>query len=199
MNFEELKEITFSKSDIGYSKLLHTPVEAYTYHEMEMYLVPLTMENYEDPLFSVAFPVIGTVVDLAVDNIDREDESFRRDIGKLKILSDTFGIRTDGKDFYVKHWHMIIKISYVVVSNPYARDEWYRAFTHHPEFEKEFTKVVKPTKSIKTLYAMIYNWTRMELMVQRIKCQKIMGNVTTLENRLLQLDPIKEELSCQNK
>ena len=192
MNFEELKEITFSKSDIGYSKLLHTPVEAYTYHEMEMYLVPLTMENYEDPLFSVAFPVIGTVVDLAVDNIDREDESFRRDIGKLKILPDTFGIRTDGKDFYVKHWHMIIKISYVVVSNPYARDRWYETFTHHPEFEKEFTEVVKPTKTIKTLYEMIYNWTRMELIMQRIKCQKIMGNVTTLENRLLQLNLIKE-------
>ena len=192
MNFEELKEISFSKSDIGYSKLLHTPVEAYTYHETEMYLVPLTMENYEDPLFSVAFPVIGTVVDLAVDNIDREDESFRKDIGKLEILPDAFGIRTDGKDFYVQHWHMIIKISYVVVSDPYTRTGWYRTFTHHPEFEKEFTKVVKPTKSIKTLYAMIYNWTRMELMMQRIKCQKIMGNVTTLENRLLQLDLIKE-------
>ena len=192
MNFEELKEVSFSKSDIGYSRLLHTPVEAYTYHEMEMYLVPLTMENYEDPLFSVAFPVIGTVVDLAVDNIDREDESFRRDIGKLEILPDTFGIRTDGKDFYVKHWHMIIKISYVVVSNPYARDRWYETFTHHPDFEKEFTEVVKPTKTIKTLYEMIYNWTRMELIMQRIKCQKIMGNVTTLENRLLQLDLIKE-------
>lgn len=199
MNFEELKEISFSKSDIGYSKLLHTPVEAYTYHEMEMYLVSLTMENYEDPLFSVAFPVIGTVVDLAVDNIDREDESFRRDIGKLKILSDTFGIRTDGKDFYVRHWHMIIKISHVVVSNPYARDEWYRTFTHHPEFEKEFTEVVKPTKTIKTLYGMIYNWTRFNLIVQRNKYQKIMETVTTLENRLLLLDPIKEELSCQNK
>ena len=163
MNFEELKEVSFSKSDIGYSRLLHTPVEAYKYHDTEMYLVPLTMENYEDPLFSVAFPVIGTVVDLAVDNIDREDESFRRDIGKLEILQDSFGIRTDGKDFYVKHWHMIIKISHVVVSNPYARDEWYRAFTHHPEFEKEFTEVVKPTKTIKTLYEMIYNWTRIEL------------------------------------
>ena len=192
MNFEELKEISFSKSDIGYSKLLHTPVEAYTYHDTEMYLVPLTMENYEDPLFSVSFPVIGTVVDLAVDNIDREDESFMKDIGKLEILPYTSGIRTDGKDFYVKHWHMIIKISYVVVSNPYARDRWYETFTHHPEFEKEFTEVVKPTKTIKTLYEMIYNWTRMELIMQRIKCQKIMGNVTTLENRLLQLDLIKE-------
>ena len=163
MNFKELKEISFSKSDIGYSKLLHTPVEAYTYHETEMYLVPLTMENYEDPLFSVAFPVIGTAVDLAVDNIDREDESFMKDIGKLEILPYTFGIRTDGKDFYVQHWHMIIKISYVVVSNPYARDRWYETFTHHPEFEKEFTEVVKPTKTIKTLYEMIYNWTRIEL------------------------------------
>ena len=86
MNFNKLEEVSFSKSDIGYSKLLHTPVEAYTYHETEMYLVPLTMENYEDPLFSVAFPVIGTVVDLAVDNIDREDESFMKDIGKLEIL-----------------------------------------------------------------------------------------------------------------
>ena len=163
MNFEELKEVSFSKSDIGYIKLLHTPVEAYTYHETEMYLVPLTMENYEDPLFSVAFPVIGTVVDLAVDNIDREDESFMKDIGKLEILPYTFGIRTDEKDFYVQHWHMIIKISYVVVSNPYARDRWYETFTHHPEFEKEFTEVVKPTKTIKTLYEMIYNWTRIEL------------------------------------
>ena len=163
MNFEELEKVTFSKSDIGYSKLLHTPVEAYTYHETEMYLVPLTMENYEDPLFSVEFPVIGTVVDLVVDNIDREDESFRKDIGKLEILPYTSGIRTDGKDFYVKHWHMIIKISYVVVSNPYARDRWYETFTHHPEFEKEFTEVVKPTKTIKTLYEMIYNWTRIEL------------------------------------
>ena len=59
MNFEELEKVTFSKSDIGNSKLLHTPVEAYTYHETEIYLVPLTMENYEDPLFSVAFPLIG--------------------------------------------------------------------------------------------------------------------------------------------
>ena len=159
MNFEELKEVSFSKSDIGYSRLLHTPVEAYTYHETEMYLVPLTMENYEDPLFSVAFPVIGTVVDIPV----KEDNSLMKDLGKLKILSDAFGIRTDGKDFYVQHWHMIIKISYVVVSNPYARDRWYRTFTHHPEFEKEFTEVVKPTKTIKTLYEMIYNWTRIEL------------------------------------
>ena len=159
MNFEELEKVTFSKSDIGYSKLLHTPVEAYTYHETEIYLVPLTMDNYEDPLFSVAFPLIGTVVDIT----DKENESLMKDLGKLEILPIVSGIRTDGKDFYVKHWHMIIKISYVVVSNPYARDEWYRTFTHHPEFEKEFTEVVKPTKTIKTLYEMIYNWTRSEL------------------------------------
>ena len=188
MNFNKLEEISFSKSDIGYSKLLHTPVEAYTYHETEIYLVPLTMDNYEDPLFSVAFPLIGTVVDIT----DKENESLMKDLGKLEILPIVSGIRTDGKDFYVKHWHMIIKISYVVVSNPYARDRWYETFTHHPEFEKEFTEVVKPTKTIKTLYEMIYNWTRMELIMQRIKCQKIMGNVTTLENRLLQLDLIKE-------
>ena len=199
MNFEELKAVSFSKSDIGYSKLLHTPVEAYKYHDTEMYLVPLTMENYEDPLFSVAFPVIGTVVDLAVDVTDKENESLKKYLGKLKILPDAFGIRTDGKDFYVKHWHMIIKISYVVVSDPYTRTGWYRTFTHHPEFEKEFTNVVKPTKSIKTLYEMIYTWSRKELMVQRVKYRKIMENVTTLENRLLQLDLIKEELSCQNK
>ena len=195
MNFEELKEVSFSKSDIGYSKLLHTPVEAYTYHEMEMYLVPLTMENYEDPLFSVSFPVIGTVVDLAVDVTDKENESLKKYLGKLKILPDAFGIRTDGKDFYVRHWHMIIKISHVVVSDPYARDEWYRTFTHHPEFEKEFTEVVKPTKTIKTLYEMIYNWSRMDLMIQRNKYRKLMETVTTLENRLLRLDIIKEKLS----
>ena len=164
MNFEELEKVTFSKSDIGYSKLLHTPVEAYTYHETEIYLVPLTMENYEDPLFSVAFPLIGTVVDITgVDITDKENESLMKDLGKLEILPIVSGIRTDGKDFYVKHWHMIIKISYVVVSNPYARDRWYETFTHHPEFEKEFTEVVKPTKTIKTLYEMIYNWTRIEL------------------------------------
>ena len=192
MNFKELKEISFSKSDIGYSKLLHTPVEAYTYHETEMYLVPLTMENYEDPLFSVSFPVIGTVVDLTVDVTDKENESLKKYLGKLKILPDAFGIRTDGKDFYVRHWHMIIKISHVVVSDPYARDEWYRTFTHHPEFEKEFTEVVKPTKSIKTLYEMIYTWSRIDLIVQRNKYQKIMKTVTTLENRLLRLDIIKE-------
>ena len=192
MNFEELKEVSFSKSDIGYSRLLHTPVEAYKYHDTEMYLVPLTMENYEDPLFSVAFPVIGTVVDLAVDVTDKENESLKKYLGKLKILPDAFGIRTDGKDFYVRHWHMIIKISHVVVSDPYARDEWYRTFTHHPEFEKEFTEVVKPTKTIKTLYEMIYNWSRMDLMIQRNKYRKIMETVTTLENRLLRLDIIKE-------
>ena len=195
MNFEELKEVSFSKSDIGYSRLLQTPVEAYTYHETEMYLVPLTMENYEDPLFSVAFPVIGTVVDIT----DKENEYLMKDLGKLEILPYSSGIRTDGKDFYVKHWHMIIKISYVVVSNPYTRGMWYHTFTHHPEFEKEFTEVVKPTKSIKTLYEMIYTWSRMELMMQRNKYRKIMETVTTLENRLLQLDLIKEELSCQNK
>ena len=157
-----------------------------------MYLVPLTMENYEDPLFSVSFPVIGTVVDLAVDVTDKENESLKKYLGKLKILPDAFGIRTDGKDFYVRHWHMIIKISHVVVSDPYARDEWYRAFTHHPEFEKEFTKVVKPTKTIKTLYKMIDTWSRMDLIVQRNKYRKIVENVTTLENRLLRLDLIKE-------
>lgn len=191
MNFEEMKEVSFSKSDIGHSKLLHTPVEAYKYHDTEMYLVPLTMENYEDPLFKEVFPVIGTVVDFAVDVTDKENESLKKDLGKLKIVSEGSGIRTDGKDFYVRHWHMIIKISYVVITNPYAIDEWYRTFTHHPEFEKEFTEVVKPTKTIKPLYDMIYNWTRMELIIQRVKCQKIMGNVTTLENRLLQLDLIK--------
>ena len=192
MNFNKLEEISFSKSDIGYSRLLHTPVEAYKYHDIEMYLVPLTMENYEDPLFSVSFPVIGTVVDLAVDVTDKENESLKKDLRKLKILPDAFGIRTDGKDFYVRHWHMIIKISHVVVSNPYARDKWYRTFTHHPEIEKEFTEVAKPTKSIKTLYEMIYTWSRMELIMQRNKYRKIMETVTTLENRLLQLDLIKE-------
>ena len=195
MNFNKLEEISFSKSDIGYSRLLHTPVEAYKYHDTEMYLVPLTMENYEDPLFSVSFPVIGTVVDLAVDVTDKENESLKKYLGKLKILPDAFGIRTDGKDFYVRHWHMIIKISHVVVSDPYARDEWYRTFTHHPEFEKEFTEVVKPTKTIKTLYEMIYNWSRMDLMIQRNKYRKLMETVTTLENRLLRLDIIKEKLS----
>lgn len=191
MNFEEMQEVSFSKRDIGYSKLLHTPVEAYKYHDTEMYLVPLTMENYEDPLFKEVFPVIGTVVDFAVDVTDKENESLKKDLGKLKILSEGSGIRTDGKDFYVRHWHMIIKISYVVITNPYAIDVWYRTFTRHPEFEKEFTEVVKPTKTIKPLYDMIYNWSRMELIVQRVKCQKIMENVTTLENRLLQLDLIK--------
>lgn len=191
MNFEEMKEISFSKRDIGYSQLLHTPVEAYKYHDTEMYLVPLTMENYEDPLFKEVFPVIGTVVDFAVDVTDKENESLKKDLGKLKIVSEGSGIRTDGKDFYVRHWHMIIKISYVVITNPYAIDEWYRTFTHHPEFEKEFTEVVKPTKTIKPLYDMIYTWSRMELVVQRLKRQKIMENVTTLENRLLQLDLIK--------
>ena len=191
MNFEEMKEVSFSKSDIGYSQLLHTPVEAYKYHDTEMYLVPLTMENYEDPLFKEVFPVIGTVVDFAVDVTDKENESLKRDLGKLEILSSGSGIRTDGKDFYVRHWHMVIKISYVVITNPYAIDGWYRTFTHHPEFEKEFTEVVKPTKTTKTLYKMIDTWTRMELMIQRVKYQKIMGNVTTLENRLLQLDLIK--------
>ena len=191
MNFEEMKEVSFSKNDIGCSKLLHTPVEAYKYHDTEMYLLPLTMENYEDPLFKEVYPVIGTVVDFAVDVTDKENESLKKDFGKLKIVSDGSGIRTDGKDFYVRHWHMIIKISYVVITNHYAIDGWYRTFIHHPEFEKEFTEVVKPTKTIKPLYDMIYNWTRMELIIQRVKCQKIMGNVTTLENRLLQLDLIK--------
>lgn len=199
MNFEELKEVSFSKSDIGYSRLLDTPVEAYTYHDTELYLVPLTMENYDDPLFSVEFPVIGTVVDFAVDVTDKENECLKRDLGKLEILSDPSGIRTDGKDFYVRHWHMIIKISHMVISNPYAIDGWYRTFTHHPEFEKEFTEVVKPTKTIKTLYEMIYNWSRMDLMIQRNKYRKLMETVTTLENRLLRLDIIKEKLSCQNK
>ena len=192
MNFEELKEVSFSKSDIGYSHLLQTPVEAYTYHETEMYLVPLTMENYEDPLFSVAFPVIGTVVDFAVDVADKENESLKRDLGKLEILSDVSGIRTDGKDFYVKHWHMIIKISHVVVSNPYAIDGWYRTFTHHPEFEKEFTEVAKPTKSIKTLYEMVYHWTSMDLYAKRAQYRNILCEVTKLENRLIALDLIKE-------
>lgn len=191
MNFEEMKEVSFSKRDIGYSKLLHTPVEAYKYHDTEMYLVPLTIENYEDPLFKEVFPVIGTVVDFAVDVTDKENESLKKDFGKLEILSNGSGIRTDGKDFYVRHWHMIIKISYVVITNPYVIDGWYRTFTHHPEFEKEFTEVVKPTKTTKTLYKMIDTWTRMELMIQRVKYQKIMGNVTILENRLLQLDLMK--------
>ena len=52
MNFNKLEEISFSKSDIGYSKLLHIPVGVYKYHDIEMYLVPLTMKNYKDPLFS---------------------------------------------------------------------------------------------------------------------------------------------------
>ena len=193
MNFEEKKEVSFSKSDIGYSKLLHKIVWAYKYHDTELYLVPLTMDNYEDPLFSVDFPMMGTVVDIpVVDAADRKDESLMKDLGKIEILPNVSGVRTDGKDFYVKHWHMLIKISYVVVSNPYTRGRWYHTFTHHPEFEKEFTEVVKPTKTIKTLYEMIYTWSRMELIVQRIKYQKIMGDVTTLENRLLQLDLIKE-------
>lgn len=80
MNFEEMKEVSFSKSDIGYSKLLHTPVEAYKYHDTEMYLVPLTMENYEDPLFKEVYPVIGTVIDFAVDVTDKENESLKKDL-----------------------------------------------------------------------------------------------------------------------
>lgn len=191
MNFEEMKEVSFSKSDIGHSKLLHTPVEAYKYHDTEMYLVPLTMENYEDPLFKAVFPVIGTVVDFAVDVTDKENESLKKDLGKLKIVSEGSGIRTDGKDFYVRHWHMIIKISYVVITNPYAIDEWYRTFTHHPEFEKEFTEVVKPTKTIKPLYDMIYTWNRMDLYAKRAQYRNILCEVTKLENRLIELDLIK--------
>lgn len=191
MNFEEMKEVSFSKSDIGHSKLLHTPVEAYKYHDTEMYLVPLTMENYEDPLFKEVFPVIGTVVDFAVDVTDKENESLKKDLGKLKIVSEGSGIRTDGKDFYVRHWHMIIKISYVVITNPYAIDEWYRTFTHHPEFEKEFTEVVKPAKTIKPLYDMIYTWSRMDLYAKRAQYRNILCEVTKLENRLIELDLIK--------
>lgn len=191
MNFEEMKEVSFSKSDIGHSKLLHTPVEAYKYHDTEMYLVPLTMENYEDPLFKAVFPVIGTVVGFAVDVTDKENESLKKDLGKLKIVSEGSGIRTDGKDFYVRHWHMIIKISYVVITNPYAIDEWYRTFTHHPEFEKEFTEVVKPTKTIKPLYDMIYTWSRMDLYAKRAQYRNILCEVTKLENRLIELDLIK--------
>ena len=192
MNFNKLEEITFSKSDIGYSKLLHVPVGVYKYHDIELYLVPLTMENYEDPLFSGKFPLIGNMVDFEAATTDKENECLKQHIGELEILPDVSEIRTDGKDFYVHRWGKYIKISYVVVSNPYTRGRWYHTFTHHPEFEKEFTEVVKPTKSIKTLYEMIYNWTRMDLVMQRIKCQKIIGNVLTLENRLIQLDLIKE-------
>ena len=191
MNFEEMKEVSFSKSDIGHSKLLHTPVEAYKYHDTEMYLVSLTMENYEDPLFKAVFPVIGTVVDFAVDVTDKENESLKKDLGKLEIVSEGSGIRTDGKDFYVRHWHMIIKISYVVITNPYAIDEWYRTFIHHPEFEKEFTEVVKPTKTIKPLYDMIYTWSRMDLYAKRAQYRNILCEVTKLENRLIELDLIK--------
>lgn len=191
MNFEEMKEVSFSKSDIGHSKLLHTPVEAYKYHDTEMYLVPLTMENYEDPLFKAGFPVIGTVVDFAVDVTDKENESLKKDLGKLEIVSEGSGIRTDGKDFYVRHWHMIIKISYVVITNPYVIDEWYRTFTHHPEFEKEFTEVVKPAKTIKPLYDMIYTWSRMDLYAKRAQYRNILCEVTKLENRLIELDLIK--------
>lgn len=187
MNFEEMEEVSFSKRDIGYSQLLHTPIEAYKYHDTEMYLVPLTMENYEDPLFSVDFPVIGTVVDIT----NKEDEYLMKNIGKLKIVSDTSGIRTDGKDFYVEQWHMIIKISYVVVSNPHMRGVRYRTFTHHPEFEKEFTEVVKPTKTIKPLYDMIYTWSRMDLYAKRAQYRNILCEVTKLENRLIELDLIK--------
>ena len=188
MNFEEMEEVSFSKSDIGYSKLLHKIVWAYKYHDTELYLVPLTMDNYEDPLFSGKFPVIGTVVNIT----SNEDECLKRYIGKMCILEYVSDIRTDGKDFYLKRWFQIIKIDYVVVSNPYTRTGWYRALTGHPDFEKEFAEVIKPTKTIKTLYEMVYTWSRMELIVQRIKYQKIMGDVTTLENRLLQLDLIKE-------
>lgn len=191
MNFEEMKEVSFSKSDIGHSKLLHTPVEAYKYHDTEMHLVPLTMENYEDPLFKEVYPVIGTVIDFAVDVTDKENESLKKDLGKLEILSNGSGIRTDGKDLYVRHWHMIIKISYVVITNPYAIDEWYRTFTHHPEFEKEFTEVVKPTKTIKPLYDMIYTWSRMDLYAKRAQYRNILCEVTKLENRLIELDLIK--------
>lgn len=192
MNFNKLEEISFSKSDIGYSKLLHIPVGVYKYHDIELYLVPLTMENYEDPLFSANFPVIGNVVDFSVGTTDDEKECLKQHIGELVILPNVSEIRTDGKGLYIHHWGRYIKISYAVVSNPYTRSGWYEAFTRHPEFDKEFTEVIKPTKSIKTLYEMIYNWTRMELVMQRIKCQKIIGDVITLENRLLQLDLIKE-------
>ena len=192
MNFEELEKVTFSKSDIGYSKLLHTPVGVYKYHEIELYLVPLTIENYKDPLFSANFPVIGNVVEFEADLADKEEESLKQHIGELVIIPNVSEIRTDGKDLYIHHWGRYIKISYVVVSNPYRRGNRYHTFTHHPEFEKMFTEVVKPTKTIKTLYEMIYNWTRMELVMQRIKCQKIIGDVITLENRLLKLDLIKE-------
>lgn len=191
MNFEEMREISFSKSDIGHSKLLQTPVEAYNYHDTEIYLVPLTMENYEDPLFSVEFPVIGTVVDFALDASDKENESLKKDLGKLKIIPIVSGIRTDGKDFYAKLWYKIIRISYVVVSNPYTRTGWYRAFTHHPEFEKEFTTAVKPTKTIKPLYDMIYTWSRMDLYAKRAQYRNILCEVTKLENRLIKLDLIK--------
>lgn len=86
---------------------------------------------------------------------------------------------------------MIIKISYVVITNPYAIDEWYRTFTHHPEFEKEFTEVVKPTKTIKPLYDMIYTWSRMDLYAKRAQYRNILCEVTKLENRLIELDLIK--------
>ena len=183
MDFNEMKKIEFSTRDIGYSQLLNQNTDVYTYHDMELYFIPLTMDTYEDPLFSVSFPLVGTVIDIT----DKEDESLIKDLGKLKILPGCLDVRTDGKDFYVKHWHMIIKIAYIMVSNPFARSEMYRTLIHHPEFEKEFTEVIKPTKTVKTLYNMVCHWTRIDLIAKRHQYKNIICEVTTLENRLIRL------------
>lgn len=98
MEYNEMQQLVTSITDIGHSRLLQTPMPCRIYDGMEFYFVPINVYNYDDPLFSKKYPMIGVVTEIT----DKDDEDLKKDLYKTVCLEHVSDLRTDGTHLYTK-------------------------------------------------------------------------------------------------
>lgn len=193
MEYNEMQQLVTSITDIGHSRLLQTPMPCRIYDGMELYFVPINVYNYDDPLFSKKYPMIGVVTEIT----DKDDEDLKKDLYKTVCLEHVSDLRTDGTHLYTKQWHMIIQIHSALITNPYMRKGTYDMLIKLPteEFDKQYHVAIEPYIELKqkSLYKMVTSWSQMELIEAKQECCGAFYEATKLETRLLQLAQLQDE------
>lgn len=193
MEYNEMQQLVTSITDIGHSRLLQTPMPCRIYDGVEFYFVPINVYNYDDPLFSKKYPMIGVVTEIT----DKDDEDLKKYLYKTVCLEHVSDLRTDGSHLYTKHWFMIIQIHSALITNPYMRKGTYDMFITLPteEFDKHYHLAIEPYLELnqKSLCKMVTSWSQMELVEAKEKWCSAVYETTKLETRLLRLAQLQEE------
>lgn len=193
MEYDNMRHVMTTITDIGHSRLLQTPMPCRIYDGMELYFVPINAYNCGDPLFSKKYPMIGVVTEIT----DKEDDHLQENLYKTICLQSVTDLRTDGEHLYTKYWYMIVQLEYALITNPYTQTACYDRLIKQQksEFDKHYHEAIEPYLKLnqKSLYEMVKRWSQMELIEAKQKCCSAFYEATKLETRLLRLAQMQEE------